>query len=86
MNYAQYADADLALQAAVLAHALAEGQVFVDGNKRTALIAMDAFLEANGYALDVSQETLAAWMVDLSTGLGAEELADRLRGSLAAIG
>ncbi len=54
MNFAQYADADLALQAAVLVHAIAEGQAFVDGNKRTALIAMDAFLEANGYALDVS--------------------------------
>lgn len=38
--YAHYEDADLALQAAVLAHGIAEGQQFIDGNKRTALVAM----------------------------------------------
>src|ERR1700744_5654020 len=47
-TYAHYQDADLALQAAVLAHGIAEGQQFIDGNKRTALIAMLAFLEING--------------------------------------
>lgn len=36
-TYAHYEDADLALQAAVLAHGIAEGQQFIDGNKRTAV-------------------------------------------------
>lgn len=36
INYAQYENADLALQAAVLAHGIAETQPFVDGNKRVA--------------------------------------------------
>lgn len=36
-SHAAYGDADLATQAAVLAHGIAEGQRFVDGNKRTAL-------------------------------------------------
>lgn len=47
-HYAQYQSADLALQAAVLAHGIAEGQVFLDGNKRTALAALTMFLALNG--------------------------------------
>lgn len=39
-SHAHYESADLAVQAAVLAHGIAEGQPFVDGNKRLALIAM----------------------------------------------
>jgi prophage maintenance system killer protein len=38
--YAHYQDVDLALQAAVLAHGIAEGQHFIDGNKRTARSAL----------------------------------------------
>jgi prophage maintenance system killer protein len=34
--HAHYDGVDLALQAAVLAHGLAEGQFFIDGNKRSA--------------------------------------------------
>ena len=44
-NYAQYEDADLALQAAAVAHGIAESQAFIDGNKRLALVAMLTFLE-----------------------------------------
>jgi death on curing protein len=51
-TYAHYEDADLALQAAVLAHGIAEGQLFIDGNKRTALVAMLTFLEVNGFRVD----------------------------------
>ena len=50
-SYAHYQQADSALQAAVLAHGIAETQPFVDGNKRTALVAMLTFLELNGYTL-----------------------------------
>jgi prophage maintenance system killer protein len=44
-SYAFYQSGDLALQASVLAHGIAEGQYFVDGNKRTALAA----LHTSGY-------------------------------------
>ncbi len=37
LAYAYYQSADLSLQAAALAHGIAEGQYFIDGNKRTAL-------------------------------------------------
>jgi death-on-curing protein len=54
-TYAEYQRADLSLQAAVLAHGIAEGQFFLDGNKRLALVAMLTFLELNGYRVDASE-------------------------------
>jgi hypothetical protein len=36
-DYAHYQEADLALQAAALAHGIAESQAFIDGNERLAL-------------------------------------------------
>jgi death-on-curing family protein len=48
-NHAAYQGADLAAQAAVLAHGVAQSQPFLDGNKRTALISMTTFLALNGW-------------------------------------
>ncbi len=45
---AYYEGADLIRQAAILAGGISQAQAFVDGNKRTALIAMDVFLRENG--------------------------------------
>ena len=81
--HAAYAGADVALQAAVLAHGIAESQVFLDGNKRTALGALLIFLDINGWVLDTDDIALASWILDLSRGLSAEDLARRLRGVLA---
>lgn len=81
-HYALYADADLAPQAAVLAHGIAEGQPFVEGNKRTALVTLRAFLLANGFQVTAPQSERFRWMLRLSEGMPAEELADLLRPSL----
>jgi death-on-curing protein len=81
-SYAYYRQADLALQAAVLAPGIAEGQVFVEGNKRTALAAMATFLDLNGKDLEASQQERFRWMVELSDGLDPEALAERVRRSL----
>lgn len=78
-SYAHCQQADLAHQAAVLAHGIAETQPFVDGNKRTALIAMLTFLELNGSKLVAADPELAAWMISFSSGTGPEEIADQLR-------
>jgi death on curing protein len=43
-----YEEADLIRQAALLAIGISQAQAFLDGNKRTAFLAMDAFLELNG--------------------------------------
>ncbi len=44
-SISHYEHADLALQAAVLAHGIAEAQPFLDGNKRRALVALVTCLE-----------------------------------------
>jgi death-on-curing protein len=47
---AHYAGADLVRQGVLLAAGVAEAQAFVDGNKRAALAALDAFWRLNGLA------------------------------------
>ena len=81
-HYAHYQRADLALQAAVLAHGIAEGQTFVDGNKRIALIAMLTFLEINGWPVRAPDPMLADWILSLSAGTTPVELAQRIRAAL----
>jgi death on curing protein len=83
-TYAHYQNANLSLQAAVLAHGIAEGQFFVDGNKRLGLIAMLTFLELNGYRVQASDPELAAWILDLAAGTTPEQLAERIRAALVA--
>ena len=79
-THAHYEDADVALQAAVLAHGIAETQPFIDGNKRIALVAMLTFLKINGTRLQASDPELAAWIISLSAGSSPEDLADKIRG------
>lgn len=71
--------ADLATQAAVLAHGIAEAQSFIDGNKRAALVAMLTFVEMNGYTVVATQAERAGWMLGFAHGLTVENLAIRLR-------
>jgi death-on-curing protein len=78
-SYAHYQQADVALQAAVLAHRIAETQPFVDGNKRTALVSMLTFLELNGYTLSATDQELAAWIISFSSGTTPEQIAEQLR-------
>ena len=82
LNYAHYQSADFAMQAAVLAHGIAETQPFVEGNKRTALASMLTFLAINGFELNASQEERAAWIIRLSAELDADGLAQLIRGRL----
>jgi prophage maintenance system killer protein len=78
-------EADIALQAAVLAHGIAEGQPFLDGNKRIAYLACKAFLRKNGYRFTIAEEVIAGWILQLSTGRGADWLAIQLRDAIAPI-
>jgi death-on-curing protein len=83
-QHAHYGGADLALQAAVLAHGIAEGQPFFDGNKRTALVALLTFLAINGTTTLASDGELAFQIYNLAHGTTAAPLADWLRPTLAA--
>jgi death on curing protein len=76
----------LALQAAVLAHGIAEGQQFIDGNKRTALIAMLAFLEINGWRVEASDPELADWILSFSDGATPEAVAKLVSSRMHSIG
>ena len=82
-HHAHYGGADMAAQAAILAHGIAEGQLFIDGNKRTALLAMTTFLRVNGQRLTATQEDRAQWILDLAGGGSVDRLAERVRGALA---
>src|SRR5437870_5204601 len=58
---AYYEDADLIRQAALLAVGISQAQAFLDGNKRTAYVALRTFLELNGLTfagepLDVARQ------------------------------
>lgn len=74
--------ADVALQAAALAHAIAERQVFLDGNKRTAVTAMGFFLALNGYDVSASDDERFDWMIRLAHAWGPEELGNAVRPTL----
>ena len=84
-NYAHYQEADLALQAAALAHGIAESQAFIDGNKRLALVSMLTLLEVNGYQVTATDPELADWIIGLSAGTSPEQLGDLIRSRLRAV-
>ncbi len=85
-TYARYQEADLALQATVLAHGIAEGQQFIDGNKRTALIAMLVFLEVNGSRVEASDSELADWILSFSRAAIPETVAKLVSAAMRRIG
>jgi death-on-curing protein len=71
---------DLAALAASLAFGLARNHPFVDGNKRTAGVACEAFLVLNGAALQASNQELYPVYLSLAEGsLPEAEFADWLR-------
>ncbi len=79
---AQYADADLAEQAATLLWGIAENQPFVDGNKRVALVVTLTFLELNGYRIESTEDERVELMFEIAEGLGVGDVASRLRPKL----
>ena len=81
-SYADYEDADIALQAAVLAHGIAESQAFIDANKRLALVAMLTFLELNSYRVEASDPDLADWILSFSSGTTPQQLAPSVRDAM----
>jgi death-on-curing protein len=74
---------DLADLAASLAYGLARNHPFVDGNKRTAAVACETFLELNGVTLEAEDLELFPIYLALAEGkLAEKELANWLRAHL----
>src|SRR4030095_7783947 len=71
---------DLSDLAAALAYGLARNHPFLDGNKRTAAVACETFLELNGATLEASDPELYPLYLALAEGkLGEREFAAWLR-------
>jgi death on curing protein len=65
-NLFAYEEATIFELAACYAEAIANNHPFIDGNKRSAFMAADTFLEQNGFILIADQEELADLMVNLA--------------------
>jgi death-on-curing protein len=68
MHHWHYSEAEIAPLAVALLLGIAKNHPFVQGNKRTALVAADAFLHLNGYDLAVPDEALADPIIDVLSG------------------
>jgi death on curing protein len=65
---ANYAEPDAADLAASYGVGIARNHPFVDGNKRTAFVAVELFLALNGYALTATDTDCVFTMLDVATG------------------
>lgn len=71
---------DLASLAAAYAYGIARNHPFIDGNKRTALVAARTFLILNGVDLDATQDDKFLTFLNLAEGaISEEELANWIR-------
>ena len=76
--------ADLAALAAAYTFGIARNHPFIDGNKRTAYVAMELFLHLNGVELTASDHDAVLTMVKLAAGeIGEDELAIWIRANSA---
>ena len=67
-NLAAYEKPDAAALAASYAVALAKNHPFVDGNKRTAFVALELFLALNGFNLTASDVDCVLTMLAVASG------------------
>lgn len=63
-----YAAPDLAELAALHGLAIAQNNPFIDGNKRTALVALELFLALNGHSLAASDADAVLAVLAMATG------------------
>lgn len=83
-NAAAYEDADIVRQAATLFWGVASNHAFRDGNKRTAVVMLRAFLNLNGYDLDLSDDARFDLALAVAAqGAGVDEVETRLRPAVA---
>jgi death on curing protein len=84
LNRAAYEqEADAASLAASYAFGLAKNHPFIDGNKRTAYVAMELFLADNGFVLTASDEVSLIAMLNLAAGeMSEDEFATWIKGNI----
>lgn len=67
-HLAHYGRPDLAELAAAYGYGLARNHPFIDGNKRTAFVAVELFLELNGASLVADDASCVLTMLALASG------------------
>ena len=72
MQLAAYGEPDAAALAAAYGFGLARNHAFVDGNKRTAFVAVELFLSLNGHELSADDADCVLTMLRLAAGELAE--------------
>ncbi|MBX3289843.1 MAG: type II toxin-antitoxin system death-on-curing family toxin [Acidobacteria bacterium] len=76
----EYLHSDIFEMAAAYAFHIAENQPFLDGNKRTALVAALAFLDLNGSVIVDPERKLYSMLIDIANrAADKSDLADLLR-------
>lgn len=76
LNKAAYGAPDVFDLAAAYAYGIARNHPFVDGNKRTALVASRTFLIINGYQITAAKEDRLTMFLKLAAGdLSEDDLA-----------
>ena len=82
MHLAVYGEADAASLAAAYGYGLAKNHPFVDGNKRTAFVAVELFLALNGWTLAAIDADCVMAMLRLASSEWSEaQFAQWLRDS-----
>ena len=85
-NLAAYGTPDVAALAASYAFGIAKNHAFVDGNKRTALVALELFLDQNGYELGTDDMQCVLAILSVASGAFSEDdLARWIRKNMKAI-
>ena len=74
-----YEDADILIQTAVLIEGIAMAHSFIDGNKRTALLAGVTFLDINGYELQDARNVIGKRIEDLVVTRDTKQFREWLR-------
>ena len=72
-NKMAYGETDICDLAASYAYGIARNHPFVDGNKRTALVASRTFLLINGYQINASKEDRLTIFLGLAAGDVSED-------------
>ena len=79
-NLAAYGEPDAAALAAAYGYGISRNHAFIDGNKRTALVAAELFLQLNGWQLIVDDADCVLTMLAVATGdISEDAFADWLR-------
>ena len=79
-DLAAYGEPDVAALAAAYGYCISRNHAFIDGNKRTGLVATELFLRLNGYRLVVGDADCVLTMLAVASGdITEEEFAAWLR-------